>query len=68
VDATEEGTRARSRQAVAPLRSPRGPSRPLDRSGRFQAGMSDEEERKLVYGLLFSIKNICDKLSDSPSG
>lgn len=30
--------------------------------------MSDEEERKLVYGLLFSIKNICDKLSDNPSG
>ena len=30
--------------------------------------MSDDEERKLVYGLVFSIKNICDKLSENPNG
>jgi hypothetical protein len=30
--------------------------------------MSEDEERKLVYGLIFSIKNVCDKLSDNPAG
>ncbi len=25
--------------------------------------MSDEEEHKLVYGMILSLKNMCDKLS-----
>ena len=44
------------------------PHGPCARAGRPQAAMSDDEERKLVYGLLFSIKNVCDKLSDNANG